>query len=177
MHKPEEFGLDETQKFIALESSEPSTKVVDPSSSSQTFNGLSKNDIIKYGSDPFWVKVRWAIFAIFWLLWIGMLVFAVFIVIFTPKCPYRPKLQWWQSEVIYQLDVTSFKDSDGNGIGDLEGLTEKLNYFSNLGTKVLCLNESWLDSNDSMKIKVEIGSEEKMRVLKKALEERGNPKF
>jgi glycosidase len=40
---------------------------------------------------------------------------------------------WWKDAVIYQVYVRSFYDSDGNGTGDLRGLTEKLDYITNLG--------------------------------------------
>lgn len=179
MHKPEEYGLEETQKFIALETSEP--KILDPNSSAPvvSFNGLSKNDIIKYGSDPFWVKLRWTISAIFGLAWIGMLTLAILIVVFSQKCPYQPKQQWYDREVIYQLDVATFKDSDGDGKGDLNGLIEKLDkpsYFDKLGTKVLCLNDNWLDSKDPKKVQSDIGNEEALKALKKKLEDNGTYK-
>lgn len=40
---------------------------------------------------------------------------------------------WWKDAVFYQVYVRSFYDSDGNGTGDLQGLTEKLDYVTNLG--------------------------------------------
>ena len=42
---------------------------------------------------------------------------------------------WWQKEIIYQIYPRSFKDSSGNGIGDLQGIIEKLDYLKALGIK------------------------------------------
>jgi maltose alpha-D-glucosyltransferase/alpha-amylase len=46
---------------------------------------------------------------------------------------------WYKDAIIYSLDVETFQDSDGDGIGDFRGLTERLDYLSSLG--VTCL---WL---------------------------------
>lgn len=46
---------------------------------------------------------------------------------------------WWKQAVIYCLDVETFKDGDGDGIGDFQGLTEQIDYLDNLG--VTCI---WL---------------------------------
>jgi maltose alpha-D-glucosyltransferase/alpha-amylase len=46
---------------------------------------------------------------------------------------------WWKNAVIYCLDVQTFMDSDGDGCGDLSGLTERIDYLAGLG--VTCL---WL---------------------------------
>jgi maltose alpha-D-glucosyltransferase / alpha-amylase len=46
---------------------------------------------------------------------------------------------WYKSGVIYELHVRAFYDSDGNGVGDFRGLTEKLDYLRNLGVTALWL--------------------------------------
>ena len=47
--------------------------------------------------------------------------------------------QWWKNAVVYCLDVETFLDTDGDGIGDLSGLTSQIDYLAGLG--VTCL---WL---------------------------------
>ncbi|WP_346620741.1 alpha-amylase family protein [Blastococcus montanus] len=47
--------------------------------------------------------------------------------------------QWWKNAVVYSVDVETFMDSDGDGVGDFRGLTHRLPYLSGLG--VTCL---WL---------------------------------
>lgn len=42
-----------------------------------------------------------------------------------------PPRLWWQTGVIYQIYPRSFRDTTGNGIGDLGGIIEKLDYLSN----------------------------------------------
>ena len=46
---------------------------------------------------------------------------------------------WWNDTVFYEIFVRSFRDSDGNGIGDFNGITEKLDYLQELGIKGLWL--------------------------------------
>lgn len=42
--------------------------------------------------------------------------------------------QWWKNAVGYQIYPRSFKDSNGDGIGDLQGIIEKLPYLKELGS-------------------------------------------
>jgi maltose alpha-D-glucosyltransferase/alpha-amylase len=47
--------------------------------------------------------------------------------------------QWWKGAVVYCLDVETFLDWDGDGMGDLAGLTERIDYLAGLGVSVLWL--------------------------------------
>lgn len=44
-----------------------------------------------------------------------------------------PKLEWWENAVFYQIYPRSFRDSNGDGIGDIRGIIEKLDYLQELG--------------------------------------------
>ena len=48
--------------------------------------------------------------------------------------------KWWKEAVVYQIYTKSFCDSNGDGIGDLRGIMEKLDYIQSLGADVLWLN-------------------------------------
>lgn len=109
------------------------------------FSGLSKEEVLNYSTDPSWVKLRWILFSLFWIIWLGLLGAAVGIVVLTPGCPYKPNMDWWQSEIVYQVDVAKFKDSNGDGVGDLKGLIEKIDYFKDLGVETLCLRSNVID--------------------------------
>jgi len=48
--------------------------------------------------------------------------------------------KWWKESVVYQVYPRSFKDTNGDGIGDLKGITEKLDYIKKLGVDVIWLS-------------------------------------
>ena len=48
--------------------------------------------------------------------------------------------KWWKSAVIYQIYPRSFADSNGDGIGDLQGIISKLDYLENLGIDAIWLS-------------------------------------
>ena len=53
---------------------------------------------------------------------------------------YAAQKKWWQSAVIYQVYPRSFQDSNGDGIGDLPGLIERLDYLQELGIDAIWLS-------------------------------------
>ena len=49
-------------------------------------------------------------------------------------------LKWWENAVIYQIYPRSFQDSNDDGIGDLKGITKRLNYLSKLGVDAIWIS-------------------------------------
>ena len=56
------------------------------------------------------------------------------------------KNQWFKSAVVYQIYPKSYMDSDGDGLGDLKGVTSKLDYLKELGIDVIWLNPCYKNS-------------------------------
>ena len=50
------------------------------------------------------------------------------------------KLKWWQTAVFYQIYPRSFQDSDGDGIGDLQGIIDRLDYLVDLGIDAIWIS-------------------------------------
>ena len=48
--------------------------------------------------------------------------------------------KWWKEAVVYQIYPRSFMDSNGDGIGDLNGITSRLDYLKDLGVDVIWLS-------------------------------------
>lgn len=73
---------------------------------------------------------------------------------------------WWQKSVVYQIYPRSFMDSNGDGIGDLQGIIDKLDYLRNLGVDVIWLSpfyaspnaDNGYDISDYQKIMEEFGT-------------------
>jgi oligo-1,6-glucosidase len=87
---------------------------------------------------------------------------------------------WWKEGVIYQIYPRSFKDSNGDGIGDIPGIISKLDYLQSLGIDMVWLNpvygspndDNGYDISDYYDIMKEFGTMEDFDVLLKGLHER-----
>ena len=55
---------------------------------------------------------------------------------------------WWKESVVYQIYPRSYRDSNGDGIGDLNGITEKMDYLKELGIDVIWLSPVYESPND-----------------------------
>ena len=83
------------------------------------------------------------------------------------------KKEWWQEKVAYQIYPKSFKDTKGNGIGDIKGIIEKLDYLKELGIDIIWISPCFLspladqgyDIADYYKIDPRFGSNEDMEEL------------
>src|SRR5436190_24042694 len=58
------------------------------------------------------------------------------------------KNKWWQSSVVYQIYPRSFADFNGDGVGDLRGILQKLDYLKELGVDVIWLSPVYQSPND-----------------------------
>lgn len=56
--------------------------------------------------------------------------------------------QWWQRAVVYQIYPRSFQDTNGDGIGDLQGIIRRLDYLENLGIDAIWLSPVYQSPND-----------------------------
>src|ERR1039458_1366240 len=73
---------------------------------------------------------------------------------------------WWKEAVVYQIYPRSFKDSNGDGVGDLNGITEKLDYLKKLGVDVIWISphydspnaDNGYDIRDYRKVMSEFGT-------------------
>ncbi|MBP8639858.1 MAG: alpha-glucosidase [Oscillospiraceae bacterium] len=88
---------------------------------------------------------------------------------------------WWKEAVFYQIYPRSFKDSNGDGIGDLKGITEKLDYLYELGVNAIWLSpvydspndDNGYDIRDYRKIMAEFGTMEDFDELLRGIHARG----
>ena len=56
------------------------------------------------------------------------------------RCAGAPVRPWWKDAVVYQIYPRSFADDDGNGIGDLAGITSRVPYLAALGVDAVWLS-------------------------------------
>ena len=143
------YMLEDTNKFLPREEDFNNNLVI---KQQKKFAGLTKEEVLAFSTDPSWVRLRWILFVVFWLVWFGLLGSVIAIVIATPPCPYKPKLDWWQKELVYQIDVEKFKDSNGDGVGDLQGILNKLDYLKDLGVGTICLRSNLVNVNATKEI-------------------------
>ena len=89
--------------------------------------------------------------------------------------------KWWQKEVGYQIYPRSFYDSNNDGIGDLNGITAKLDYLKELGITLIwvCpifkspMDDNGYDISDYYDVNPEFGTKEDLEKLIKEAEKRG----
>ncbi|MBC5636951.1 alpha,alpha-phosphotrehalase [Ornithinibacillus sp. BX22] len=88
---------------------------------------------------------------------------------------------WWKKAVVYQIYPKSFRDTTGNGIGDIRGIIEKLDYLNTLGVDVLWLTpiykspqkDNGYDISDYFAIEPEYGTMEDFEELLAETHKRG----
>ena len=90
-------------------------------------------------------------------------------------------MTWWKEAVVYQIYPRSFKDSNGDGIGDLPGIISKLDYIKSLGVDVIWLcpiyqspnDDNGYDVSDYREIMTDFGNMSDFDALLEGIHERG----
>ena len=91
------------------------------------------------------------------------------------------KKAWWKEGIVYQIYPRSFKDGNNDGIGDLKGIIEKLDYLKELGVTIIWLSpvykspndDNGYDISDYCDIMEEFGTMEDFDILLKEMKSRG----
>lgn len=89
--------------------------------------------------------------------------------------------KWWKEATVYQIYPRSFKDTDGDGVGDLRGIISKLDYIKSLGIDAVWLNPIYESPNDDngydisnyRAIMKDFGTMKDFDLLLKGMHERG----
>jgi len=97
------------------------------------------------------------------------------------KTHLEPSRAWWKEATVYQIYPASFKDSTGNGRGDIPGITSKVDYIKLLGAEIVWLSPVYkspqadmgYDISDYKQIDEHYGTLSDMDDLIKALHDRG----
>ena len=90
------------------------------------------------------------------------------------------KKTWWKEGIVYQIYPRSFKDSTGNGVGDIYGIIEKLDYIKSLGVNMVWIcpiysspnDDNGYDISDYRKISEEFGGNKAFDILLKEMHKR-----
>ena len=90
------------------------------------------------------------------------------------------KKDWWKEAIVYQIYPRSFKDSDGDGVGDIKGIISKLDYVKSLGVDMVWLNpvysspnkDNGYDISDYQNIMKEFGTMADFDALLKGMHDR-----
>jgi oligo-1,6-glucosidase len=97
------------------------------------------------------------------------------------RTPHAGSAPWWKEVVVYQVYPRSFNDSNGDGIGDLPGITAKLDYLKTLGVDVVWLSphfdspnaDNGYDIRDYRRVMAEFGTMADFDRMLAGIHERG----
>lgn len=159
---------------------EPTVKItsnetkIDIGKEKEASQGLTKEELMKYANDPYWVRLRWILFILFWVIWVAMLAASIVIIIYAPKCPSPEPKEWWQKNAMYNVDVKNFDD------GTLNGLKDNLDLLVESGVGTVYISSFFqttgkgtrADVTDYQSVDSQLGSLEDWKALVSALMDR-----
>ena len=115
---------------------------IDLKISKEEFIGLTKEELINYIENPKWKRIRWIISIVYLLMILILLIGSTLIILRSSRCPRRDKLNWFEKEFIYEIDPLFFFDGNNDGIGDIQGIKQKIDYFKRNSIKSLLIGQS-----------------------------------
>jgi hypothetical protein len=146
------FDSDENQNDLELNFVQDHSII---SKKENQFIGLTKEELKSYINNPKWKRIRWIIGLIYILLIISLLIGSILLIIYSSRCPPKPKLVWYQKDIIYEIDVTTFYDTNQNAIGDIKGIEQKLDYFEKNSIKSILIRSSIFNFTIETSIKLD----------------------
>ncbi|CAL8122624.1 unnamed protein product [Orchesella dallaii] len=124
-------AADPSVQFISGTPANGDAKVeIGDSGIAPTFVGLGKEELMKYANDPFWVRLRWFLFILFWVLWLAMLVGAIVIIILAPRCAEKKMA----TETFYQIKAADL-------IKDNEQIDAQTQYLKDMGVMTVIISD------------------------------------
>ena len=92
--------------------------------------------------------MRWIVLIFYLALILLLLLGSIILILFISRCPHKAKLDWYQKDIIYEMDLKMFRDSNQDGIGDIQGLEEKLDYLEKNLIQSILFRSSIFNSTD-----------------------------